>query len=106
MGLKFEISWQPFSRHVTSSSRFQSFNEGLKLFNEYLFITSLNDISFKNVLKLFINHDSPKKTGVMIPIPQYPLYSASVEEFGLGQVITSLSLNYEIFFIMKLVVDF
>uniref|UniRef100_A0A0M3HN98 alanine transaminase n=1 Tax=Ascaris lumbricoides TaxID=6252 RepID=A0A0M3HN98_ASCLU len=39
-----------------------------------------------NVLKLFINHDSPKKTGVMIPIPQYPLYSASVEEFGLGQV--------------------
>ncbi|VDM25604.1 unnamed protein product [Toxocara canis] len=40
----------------------------------------------RNVLKLFINHDSPRKTGVMIPIPQYPLYSASVEEFGLGQV--------------------
>lgn len=42
--------------------------------------------SIRNVLKLFINHESPKKTGIMIPIPQYPLYSATVEEYGLGQV--------------------
>uniref|UniRef100_A0A915C7Z4 alanine transaminase n=3 Tax=Parascaris univalens TaxID=6257 RepID=A0A915C7Z4_PARUN len=42
--------------------------------------------SIRNVLKLFINHDSPKKIGVMVPIPQYPLYSASIEEFGLAQV--------------------
>jgi len=27
-----------------------------------------------------------KKAGIMIPIPQYPLYSASIEEFNLGQV--------------------
>ncbi|CCD61912.1 alanine transaminase [Caenorhabditis elegans] len=42
--------------------------------------------SIRNVLKLFINHNNAKKVGVMIPIPQYPLYSATIEEFGLGQV--------------------
>ncbi|CAI5439058.1 unnamed protein product [Caenorhabditis angaria] len=42
--------------------------------------------SIRNVLKLFINKNDAKKVGVMIPIPQYPLYSATLEEFGLGQV--------------------
>uniref|UniRef100_A0A1I8BTG4 alanine transaminase n=1 Tax=Meloidogyne hapla TaxID=6305 RepID=A0A1I8BTG4_MELHA len=43
--------------------------------------------SIRNVLKLFIHHDSSKKkAGIMVPIPQYPLYSASIEEFNLGQV--------------------
>ncbi|VDM57922.1 unnamed protein product [Angiostrongylus costaricensis] len=42
--------------------------------------------SIRNVLKMFIRRDVNKKTGVMIPIPQYPLYSATVEEFNLGQV--------------------
>lgn len=41
---------------------------------------------FQNVLKLFIRRGSGKKAGIMIPIPQYPLYSASIEEFNLGQV--------------------
>lgn len=35
---------------------------------------------------MFINPECNKKTGIMIPIPQYPLYSASIEEFNLGQV--------------------
>ncbi|KAF7634712.1 Aminotran_1_2 domain-containing protein [Meloidogyne graminicola] len=43
--------------------------------------------SIRNVLKLFIHPDSSKKkSGIMVPIPQYPLYSASIEEFNLGQV--------------------
>ncbi|CAD6196498.1 unnamed protein product [Caenorhabditis auriculariae] len=42
--------------------------------------------SIRNVLKLFINHSSPKPIGVMIPIPQYPLYSATLAEYGLGQI--------------------
>ncbi|XGW23689.1 hypothetical protein V3C99_005702 [Haemonchus contortus] len=42
--------------------------------------------SIRNVLKLFDRRDAPKQSGIMIPIPQYPLYSASVAEFGLGQV--------------------
>ncbi|VDK89288.1 unnamed protein product, partial [Onchocerca ochengi] len=41
----------------------------------------------RNILKLFIDKDSrKKKKGVMIPIPQYPLYSATIAEFGLGMV--------------------
>ncbi|KAI1729704.1 aminotransferase class I and II domain-containing protein [Ditylenchus destructor] len=42
--------------------------------------------AIRNVLKLFITRDSSKKTGIMVPIPQYPLYSASIEEFNLGKV--------------------
>lgn len=44
--------------------------------------------NLQNMLKLFIKHDGgkTKPNGVMIPIPQYPLYSASTEEFGLYQV--------------------
>ncbi|KAK6048370.1 aminotransferase, class I/II [Cooperia oncophora] len=44
--------------------------------------------SIRNVLKLFIKRGAEKQTGIMIPIPQYPLYSASVEEYGLGQVLS------------------
>ncbi|CAD5205820.1 unnamed protein product [Bursaphelenchus okinawaensis] len=42
--------------------------------------------SIRNLLKLFIRRDKNKKAGIMIPIPQYPLYSASIEEFHLGQI--------------------
>jgi len=38
-------------------------------------------------LKLFVNPDGKGPLpGVMIPIPQYPLYSASLAEFGLQQI--------------------
>lgn len=30
------------------------------------------------------SHDKP--SGIMVPIPQYPLYSATISEFGLGQI--------------------
>ncbi|KAG7295729.1 hypothetical protein JYU34_020771 [Plutella xylostella] len=40
----------------------------------------------KNVLQLLCNHLDGKPSGVMIPIPQYPLYSASLAEYGLTQV--------------------
>lgn len=26
------------------------------------------------------------KTGILVPIPQYPLYSATIAEFGMNQV--------------------
>ncbi|CAH2039111.1 unnamed protein product, partial [Iphiclides podalirius] len=42
--------------------------------------------AIKNVLQLLCNHVDGKPSGVMIPIPQYPLYSASLAEFGLRQV--------------------
>nr|XP_049705687.1 alanine aminotransferase 1 [Helicoverpa armigera]XP_049705688.1 alanine aminotransferase 1 [Helicoverpa armigera] len=40
----------------------------------------------KNCLQLLVNQVRGKDTGVLIPIPQYPLYSASLAEYGLGQV--------------------
>lgn len=42
--------------------------------------------AIKNVLKLLICESHGKKPGVMIPIPQYPLYSATLAEFGMEQI--------------------
>ncbi|XP_066250824.1 alanine aminotransferase 1 [Euwallacea similis] len=42
--------------------------------------------AIKNVLKLLICNIGGKNPGVMIPIPQYPLYSASLAEFGIHQI--------------------
>lgn len=39
----------------------------------------------KNVMKLLIAVDG-KKPGIMIPIPQYPLYSATLSEFNMHQI--------------------
>ncbi|XP_020709444.1 alanine aminotransferase 2 [Athalia rosae] len=40
----------------------------------------------KSILKLFIETVNGKPSGVMVPIPQYPLYSAALAEFGLTQI--------------------
>lgn len=40
----------------------------------------------KNILKLLVCDVKGKKPAVMIPIPQYPLYSASLAEFNVVQV--------------------
>lgn len=42
--------------------------------------------AIKNVLKLLISTVNGKKPGVMIPIPQYPLYSATLAEFNIAQI--------------------
>ncbi len=41
------------------------------------------------LLECFISEN--ESTGVMIPIPQYPLYSATISEYGLHQVILTAS---------------
>lgn len=38
------------------------------------------------VMKLLINEEGGRKPGVLVPIPQYPLYSASIAEFNMGLV--------------------
>lgn len=40
----------------------------------------------KNLLKLLICNKDGKHSGIMIPIPQYPLYSATIVEFGMQQI--------------------
>lgn len=40
----------------------------------------------KGILQLMTNHTGGQRNGVLIPIPQYPLYSATLAEFDLNQV--------------------
>jgi len=39
-------------------------------------------------MKLLINVENGKKAGILTPIPQYPLYTATIAEFDLGLVST------------------
>ncbi|UJR31234.1 hypothetical protein I4U23_018736 [Adineta vaga] len=56
--------------------------------------SSTNDIylcngasdGIKTVLKLLMNNDEKKPSGIMIPVPQYPLYSATLSEYGAYQI--------------------
>ncbi|XP_011053137.1 PREDICTED: alanine aminotransferase 2-like [Acromyrmex echinatior] len=43
-------------------------------------------IGIKSFLNLFNERIDDKPSGVLIPIPQYPLYSATLAEFGLAQI--------------------
>lgn len=42
--------------------------------------------AIKNLLALFHSEINGKKSGIMVPIPQYPLYSATIAEFDMAQV--------------------
>ncbi|GJQ84175.1 hypothetical protein Trydic_g2851 [Trypoxylus dichotomus] len=51
-----------------------------------IIITSGASDGIKGIIKLMICSVGNKKPGVMIPIPQYPLYSATLAEFDMEQV--------------------
>lgn len=40
----------------------------------------------QNILKLLVSGEGRNRTGVMIPIPQYPLYSAAIAQLGAVQI--------------------
>lgn len=56
--------------------------------------TSLNEqytsdlflLCFQSILKLLVSGQGVSRTGVMIPIPQYPLYSAAISELEAVQI--------------------
>lgn len=54
--------------------------------NTSYFPVFLSDFPFQSVLKLFNETIDNKPSGVLVPIPQYPLYSATLSEFGLTQI--------------------
>ncbi|VDK46280.1 unnamed protein product [Anisakis simplex] len=60
--------------------------DGIPADYENIVISGGTTEGIRNVLKLFVNNQNGRKVGIMIPIPQYPLYSATLDEFGLGQV--------------------
>lgn len=41
---------------------------------------------FQSILKLLVSGQGMSRTGVMIPIPQYPLYSAAISELEAVQI--------------------
>ncbi|XP_046994882.1 alanine aminotransferase 2-like isoform X3 [Schistocerca americana] len=53
---------------------------------EDIVLTSGATVGIKVVLKLLIGEINGKKPGVMIPIPQYPIYSATLSEFNMVQI--------------------
>lgn len=54
-------------------------------FENIMLCTGASD-GIKNILKLLICAVGGQKAGVLTPIPQYPLYSASLAEFDMTQV--------------------
>lgn len=46
----------------------------------------------QGLLQVMTNHTGGQRNGVMVPIPQYPLYSATLAEFDLDQVSVRSSL--------------
>ncbi|XP_057291667.1 alanine aminotransferase 2-like isoform X2 [Hydractinia symbiolongicarpus] len=68
-------------KHVAS---FIEKRDGYPCDAKNIIITNGASSSVKLLLELFPNDEL--KTGVMIPIPQYPLYSATVDEFCMQQV--------------------
>lgn len=51
-----------------------------------VFLTTGASDGIMTILKLLVSGAGPTRTGVMIPIPQYPLYSAAIAELGAVQV--------------------
>ena len=51
-----------------------------------MFLNPFSTQSIRGCLKLMTDQSSARKAGVMIPIPQYPLYSASLAEYNMEQV--------------------
>ncbi|KAJ0178033.1 hypothetical protein K1T71_005856 [Dendrolimus kikuchii] len=60
--------------------------DGFKANWEDICITAGASSAVKYCLQMFCNRIGGKASGVMLPIPQYPLYSSSLAEFGLSKV--------------------
>lgn len=85
-----------FIKHTTGIEQHFS-NISLRYSNKYRFANLIwNHLGrvqksivpfFQAMLKLMVSPEGGMKTpGVMIPIPQYPLYSASLAEYNMQQV--------------------
>lgn len=56
--------------------------DGYPALQENIFVGTGASACIKNVMKLVLTQDPNNKPGFMIPIPQYPLYSACCSEFN------------------------
>lgn len=58
-----------------------------------IFLTTGASDAIRTIMKLLLHAEGATPVGVMIPLPQYPLYSATISEFGARQI--SYYLNEE-----------
>ncbi|XP_055929839.1 alanine aminotransferase 2-like isoform X2 [Argiope bruennichi] len=74
-------------------ARFIQQRDGIPASYEDIFLSSGATDALRIVLYLFCNSSEDKPPGVMVPIPQYPLFSSTVTEYGMYQI--SYYLNEE-----------
>ncbi|XP_075527938.1 alanine aminotransferase 1 [Dermacentor variabilis] len=70
-------------KHV---AEYISERDGLNAKYEDVILSTGASESVRSVLNLLNVHKDGKPSGVMIPIPQYPLYSATLAEYGIHQI--------------------
>lgn len=70
-------------KHVAA---YISQRDGVKAHYEDVLLSTGASESVRSVLNLLNVHSNGRPAGVMIPIPQYPLYSATLAEYGLHQI--------------------
>ncbi|GIY94848.1 alanine aminotransferase 2 [Caerostris extrusa] len=74
-------------------ARFIQQRDGIPATYGDIFLSNGATDALRIVLYLFSNSTDGKPTGVMVPIPQYPLFSSTVTEYGMYQI--SYYLNEE-----------
>ncbi|XP_055327349.1 alanine aminotransferase 1-like isoform X2 [Paramacrobiotus metropolitanus] len=60
--------------------------DGIAADPDNIILTAGASEGIKALLKLINNEKNGQKPGVMVPIPQYPLYSATIAEYGMEQI--------------------
>lgn len=60
--------------------------DGIEAHYENIYLTAGASPGIKQILALMNCPVDGKPPGVLIPIPQYPLYSATLAEYGMGQI--------------------
>jgi len=70
-------------RHV---AQYIERRDGLVSSWENIILSAGASDAIKAVLKMLVNEVNGKRSGVMVPIPQYPLYSATLAEFNMHQI--------------------
>ena len=61
-------------------------DDGVPCNSDDIYLTTGASGGIKIIMKLLLNPSSKKPAGFLIPIPQYPLYSATISEYSAEQV--------------------
>ncbi|GAA6074977.1 alanine aminotransferase 2 isoform X1, partial [Tachysurus ichikawai] len=61
-------------------------DQGVPAHCDNIFLSTGASDGIMSILKLLVSGEGRNRTGVMIPIPQYPLYSAAITELGAVQI--------------------